>query len=213
MDTGIYKVRNLKYTNKIYIGRCQTTFRERWSKHIRELNKSEHENKELQLDWNLYGQDNFKFEVFKECDPIEAKYWELVYIDLFRQEGYTLYNVPSVRDDIVLYVCNKLKESNISFEIDKLDDRCIGKRDPLHWQIYAKSEEVETYVHLYNLKIYEKYKDLDKLQELINKRHEFVNSCGYHTIDKDISMATTEDYTALAEQLFNEIMLFFYVFS
>lgn len=213
METGIYKITNLVDTNKIYIGRCQTAFEKRWKEHISQLNHDKHVNIELQADWNKYGAENFKFEIYKECTEIEAKYYELVSIDHFRQAGYHLYNVESFRDDIVLRVCNKLRKANIGFEIDKLDDRCKSKKNSkLHWQLYVKNGQTETYVHLYNQKIYALNQNLQKLNENIQIRHNFINTYELNTIDKDISVADASNSNTIADELYDEVFMYTWLY-
>ena len=134
---GIYKITNLKDKNKIYIGRS-LHIKQRWKAHIYELKTHRHINKELQDDWDKYGANSFQFNILAECDSNKAaKYWELKEIDKYRKFGYQLYNTPSTKDDIVWYVADKLNKSDkiIDFEIDYIDDRCIGKKNSLHWNI------------------------------------------------------------------------------
>ena len=89
METGIYKITNLLDKNKIYIGRSQINFEKRWGGHIRELNKGTHSNKQLNADWIKNGAVNFKFEVMHECNPITAKFKELVVVDSLKKQEKT----------------------------------------------------------------------------------------------------------------------------
>jgi group I intron endonuclease len=65
-NKGIYKIFNL-VNNKIYIGSASSNggFRKRWNEHKSDLNRNVHHNKHLQLSWNKYGSDNFKFEIIE----------------------------------------------------------------------------------------------------------------------------------------------------
>lgn len=64
MNSGIYQIRNT-VNDKIYIG-STNSFKERWNNHIKLLRKNRHDNDHLQNAWNLYGEENFKFEILEE---------------------------------------------------------------------------------------------------------------------------------------------------
>ncbi len=206
---GIYKITNLQDTNKIYIGRS-LDIKHRWESHISELNNGKHINKDLQIDWDEYGADNFKFEVIDECSSNkESKFRELQEIDKYRKLGYKLYNTPSAKDDIVWYICDKLDKLDdiIDFEIDYIDDRCKGKKAALHWPIgiHIKNDDY-VFVHLYNMNTYELYNDLEKLQYNLSQRKLFVDEYGYYIINKDISNVKDDNQEDFADQLLREII-------
>lgn len=216
METGLYKITNLIDTNKIYIGRCQTTFKKRWAEHTRQLNKGTHVNKQLNADWLKYGADQFKFEVIARWDTITTKYKELVAVDAYKKKGFELYNVPSIRDNIILEVSNYLnKLTNVSFEIDKVDERCKGKKMPLHWQLYIKCGQAEIYLHLYNKDKYAKNGTLDALEQNIKIRKDFINAeSERYDISKDIGECIINcNWSEFAKDIINEIMLLIFLFS
>jgi group I intron endonuclease len=66
--SGIYIITNLT-TGKHYVGRSVNCY-ERFSKHKSVLRKGVHDNKHIQSAWNLYGGDDFIFEVLEESEPI-----------------------------------------------------------------------------------------------------------------------------------------------
>lgn len=67
---GIYLIRCL-INNKIYIGSTKQSFRARFSNHRKFLKNGKLSNKLLQSDYNLYGKDNFQFEIIEICKSIE----------------------------------------------------------------------------------------------------------------------------------------------
>ena len=76
----LYEIRN-KIFNKVYIGQTiKQTVDKRWYNHIRELNKNIHANKNLQNDWNSFGQSSFEFNIIQKCnctdelDSLEKKF-------------------------------------------------------------------------------------------------------------------------------------------
>lgn len=63
---GIYGIRN-KVNEKIYIGKTQVNFGDRWDSHKSKLRGNKHDNPHLQHAWNKYGENNFKFIILEEC--------------------------------------------------------------------------------------------------------------------------------------------------
>ena len=70
--TGVYRILNL-VNNKVYIGstNARDGFSDRWYGHILALKNNEN-NKHLQNAWNLYGPENFSFEII-EIIPRNSK--------------------------------------------------------------------------------------------------------------------------------------------
>lgn len=86
----IYRISNT-INSKNYIG-VSIDYVQRWKQHIRALNKNRHCNHKLQIDWNKYGIDAFKFEIIEECSYAECFDKEIKYIALFNSyyNGYNL---------------------------------------------------------------------------------------------------------------------------
>ena len=63
---GIYTITNLT-NNKKYVGESYD-IHYRWKKHKYHLRKGNHGNILLQNSWNKCGEDNFKFEIFLQCN-------------------------------------------------------------------------------------------------------------------------------------------------
>lgn len=79
--TGIYKI-TCTVTNECYIGQS-TSISRRWSNHKRELKQGVHYNKHLQRAYNLYGKENFIYEILELCPANKLNEREQFYIKLF----------------------------------------------------------------------------------------------------------------------------------
>lgn len=75
--------------DKMYIGQS-TDIEKRWYEHKKRLNRNNHINNNLQNDWNIYGEDNFKFEIIIECTIDELDELEISYIKKYNtyENGY-----------------------------------------------------------------------------------------------------------------------------
>ena len=80
MSAGIYKIENLIDAN-IYIG-STNNFKMRFKTHKSKLNLNNHPNIHLQRAWNLYKEQNFKFEEIIECEKDQLSLKEQHYLDL-----------------------------------------------------------------------------------------------------------------------------------
>ena len=94
LPAGIYKVTNTK-TGTIYIGQS-TSYPRRWHHHKHHLRTNKHKNKQLQEDYNTYGEEAFVFEVIEElpCDTSRDVLLEKerAQIKKHLNEGKKLYN-------------------------------------------------------------------------------------------------------------------------
>ena len=89
MTCGIYQWVNL-FNSKRYIG-SGTDIGGRRRAHLSALRLNRHYNDHFQRAWNEYGEDQFSFEVLRECDPDDLILWEQIYIDCYDPKD--LYNL------------------------------------------------------------------------------------------------------------------------
>jgi hypothetical protein len=68
---GLYAIRNRR-TRAEYVGCTSVTFMSRWGRHIRNLERGQHENPRLQEDWRRYGRAAFEFVVLAVMDDDAA---------------------------------------------------------------------------------------------------------------------------------------------
>lgn len=86
MNSGIYKITNT-YSGKIYIGSSRNVFK-RMTEHKSLLRRGAHVNKELQKDWNNYGESVFDFSVAELAEIGKLGQKEFEYIKLFSKKCY-----------------------------------------------------------------------------------------------------------------------------
>jgi group I intron endonuclease len=108
---GIYKIVN-KINNKVYIGES-VDIDERWISHKEDLRNNEHHSCKLQADYNLYGEDNFKYEI------IETLAYD---IDSYKGVHYLVY-----RED---YYIRKYDSFNNGYNCEYTLDEVMNKRKP-----------------------------------------------------------------------------------
>lgn len=68
---GIYGIMN-KANGRVYIGKTGNSFGDRWDHHKALLRGGYHSNKEMQSDWNEFGEDQFEFFIVEEVDSIDV---------------------------------------------------------------------------------------------------------------------------------------------
>lgn len=98
IKSGIYYIEN-QINNKKYIGQSNN-IKDRWRRHISELNKNKHHNDYLQKSWNKYGENNFVFEIIEYCSienlDDREQYWIDFYNTMDRGFGYNLKTVDKM---------------------------------------------------------------------------------------------------------------------
>src|SRR5258708_3327936 len=92
IKSGIYFITNL-INNKTYVGSINLAKREK--RHFCELKNNKHYNSHLQLAWNKYGPDAFKFEIAEEVPnnqllEVENQYLQLakLFPELYYNQAY-----------------------------------------------------------------------------------------------------------------------------
>jgi group I intron endonuclease len=90
MASGIYKITCLE-NNKFYFGKC-SVFRSRKYQHLNDLRKNKHVNNNLQNDYNVFGEEKFKFELIEEATE-NLNGLEQKYLDLYFDNQVNCYNI------------------------------------------------------------------------------------------------------------------------
>ena len=91
---GIYEIRCIA-NDKVYIGKTVNTFGDRWDSHKAKLRNNYHDSKELQNDWNKFGEESFTFNVIKDLTGESKeviKKWEEAEISKAKSTGLC-YNI------------------------------------------------------------------------------------------------------------------------
>lgn len=93
---GIYSIYCIS-NNKFYIGSASGTnsyykykngFIARFNDHKYKLNNNKHKNSYLQNAYNMYGSENFIFEIVEICDTDKCKLIEIPYMDKYQSMIY-----------------------------------------------------------------------------------------------------------------------------
>ena len=93
-DIGVYLLKCIPL-NRIYIGSTNQSFRARFSNHYKFLKSNNLGNKELQKDFNEYGENNFEFEILGlYTEDLTVKY-EQEFIDKLNP----YYNIRKAKND------------------------------------------------------------------------------------------------------------------
>lgn len=131
---GVYKITCIS-NGKIYIGSATATkghskshkgFYGRWKDHINRLLNNKHRNKHLQGAWNLYGEDNFIFEIVEICKSEICEERETNWIDYYescdQNKGFNfirqpLRNINSKSESTRLKISKSLMGHKVSNDI------------------------------------------------------------------------------------------------
>lgn len=105
--SGVYTITN-KVTGKLYIGESLDIYRRWHDEHIPQLRKNCHYNKELQNDFNKYGEENFSFDILQRYsgnDPISTKARILIlesyFVTQFEKAEISIYNAENTLVEIL----------------------------------------------------------------------------------------------------------------
>jgi hypothetical protein len=81
-NSGIYFIAS-KIDGKLYIGQSKK-LNNRINDHFRRLRNNKHQNRHLQYAYNLYGKDNFYYEIIEYCDENMLSNAESFYISYLK---------------------------------------------------------------------------------------------------------------------------------
>lgn len=113
--SGVYKITSL-LDGKIYIGSSVDIYYRLDNGHLGNLRELKHANSHLQNAFNLYGEENFTFEVLEFCEPEITYIREQFYLDtlLFAQE-YISSNFKDTRFKELGYNIRPLAEEKAGY--------------------------------------------------------------------------------------------------
>lgn len=89
MKSGVYKITNV-INNRFYIG-SSFNIESRWKQHQRCLKAGNHQNGNMQSDFNLYGENAFSYSVVEVTEDYINKEQEL--LDIYHDNGNMCYNI------------------------------------------------------------------------------------------------------------------------
>lgn len=93
---GVYAIRSIK-NGKVYVG-SSISLEQRKQTHFTALRKNRHYRRELQEDWNTFGESGFRFETLEMCEPVDRINLELAWINYFKSQNPRYgYNVRDPR--------------------------------------------------------------------------------------------------------------------
>ena len=125
MTAGVYQIRNL-INNKIYIG-STVNLNRRKCNHYSDLRRNCHSNCNLQVDYTLYGKENFVFEELLTCDPTMCTWYE----DQFIKQWNPEYNVyPAIGGGFKRSAESKKKQSDSIKKLATWGSRPKGTKMP-----------------------------------------------------------------------------------
>lgn len=89
-ESGIYSITNTA-NGKRYIGSA-ANFAIRYRLHLSGLRRGNHHSSKLQNSWNMYGEENFSFEILIKCEKRNLLTYEQLALDFFLPFGSDGYN-------------------------------------------------------------------------------------------------------------------------
>lgn len=128
---GIYKIENT-IDKKVYIGQSVDIYK-RWTGHKNKLDNNKHQNNHLQRAWNLYGKNNFRFDILEECFKDLLNERECYYIELMHSMDQNHgYNLTSGGSSKMSYSKETINKMSIAKKGKPLSDEHKKKLSEVH---------------------------------------------------------------------------------
>jgi len=153
---GIYKITN-NINGKVYIGES-LNIEERWNIHKNELKENKHHSYKLQNDYNIYGVDNFTYEIIETLNNDYTPFLNQMILLVYEHKYIKIYNSLECGynvEDTLFKILNKekaifdnakmLKDVNIKIlkSIIKNINNNNGKYVPNEKKINSKKEKTK----------------------------------------------------------------------
>ena len=175
---GIYQIRNL-INNFVYIGQTKDSFWNRFLNHKNRLERNAHTNIKLMKDWNLYGKENFVFEILEIGDNTVLDELERKYIKNAKEKNIS-YNKKNGGDHVYVSeegwnkISSYMKNRIIKEETkQKLREINLGNKNPTRCLDFADVIKIkkELVLHINQKKIAQEYNvSLGTISAIANNR-------------------------------------------
>lgn len=128
-EIGVYAI-TCNETKSVYIGQSKN-IPTRLRNHLFKLRKGDYLEpyEKWQIDFDELGEKNFSFGAIYSCDEEKLLFWETYYIKLYRDEGWTIYNVQHVTCDNSIVTCPNEYADLVRRLVSQLEK---GKLKPEH---------------------------------------------------------------------------------
>lgn len=125
---GVYAIINM-HNNKMYIG-SSVNIKNRLRSHFKSLHNGTHANKNLQAEWNLYGEQGFFYDLLEEVENVGALLVrEQLYLDSFFNKNLDLYNICKLAGNTIGF---KFSDKTKMHWSNRRKNTYLGDKNPMH---------------------------------------------------------------------------------